>query len=560
MKNNFLNSIAALALITAVFSSCAKKLDLLPQNDLIPEKVYATPDGYKGVLAKIYGGLAIGGNNGPAGSPDISGGLDEGSQIAFIRPFINCQELPTDEAVCFWNDQTIKTYHSLNFTSADPFLKGMYARPLWNVTLVNEYLRESTPEKLASRNITGADADAITASRAEVRFMRAFNYWVMMDLFGKSSFATEDYGVASDDLPGEISRKDLFTYIMSELNAIDGDMLPAKTAEYGRVDQSANWALRARIYLNANIYTGTASPAYYDSAIIYAQKVISAGYSLNNVQVKTFSGYQQLFMADNDKRTNEIIWAINCDGVKTTGYGNTTFLINAPAGDDKSTYVYNAGGAGWKGYVATSGLANLFQDLSGSTDRRALFTTSLYGTSSTQIQIPQLLNASEANFGDASSGLHIAKWRNVRSDSLEIHDVTSRTFADVDFPVFRLAEMYLIYAEATLRGGNGNAATALNYINDIRTRAYNGNTAGNITSAQLTLPFILDERGRELYWEGHRRTDLIRYGLLTTGTYLWPWKGGVSGGTAVDAKYNLFPIPSSVLNANSNLTQNPGFN
>ncbi|MEO6541112.1 MAG: RagB/SusD family nutrient uptake outer membrane protein, partial [Ferruginibacter sp.] len=131
MKNNFLKSLAAMVLIAIVFASCAKKLDLLPQNDITPEKVYATPAGYKAVLAKIYGGLSIGGNNGPAGSPDISGGLDEGSQIAFIRPFFNCQELPTEEAVCFWNDQTIKNYHAFSFTAEDPFLKGMYARPIW---------------------------------------------------------------------------------------------------------------------------------------------------------------------------------------------------------------------------------------------------------------------------------------------------------------------------------------------------------------------------------------------------------------------------------------------
>lgn len=548
-----------MAVFACLLSSCAKQLDLLPQNDITPEKVYATSDGYKSVLAKIYGGLSIGGNVGPAGSADISGGLDEGSQIAFIRPFFNCQELPTDEAVCFWNDQTIKNYHALNYTSDDPFLKGMYARPIWNITLINEYLRESTDEKLASRNITGADAAAIKSSRAEVRFLRAFNYWVMMDIFGKSTFITESYGIASDQTPPEISRKDLFAYIMSELNAIEGDMLPAKSAEYGRVDKAANWALRARIYLNANVYNATNNTAYYDSAIIYANKVIAAPYSLNSTAVNGYSGFGQLFMADNDKRTNEIIWAINCDGAKTQGYGNTTFLVNCSSGDDKPVDYFKGGsGAGWKGYVATKNLSGLFSDPTGATDKRAMFTTSKFSTSATQVELPVLPNASEVNFGDPSSGLHVNKYKNIRSDNGEIHDVNNRTFADIDFPVFRLAEMNLIYAEAVLRGGNGNLATALQYINDLRTRAY-GNASGNITAGQLTLQFILDERGRELYWEGHRRTDLVRYGLLTTGTYLWPWKGGLASGTSVDSKYNLFPIPSSARNANPNLTQNPGF-
>jgi hypothetical protein len=168
--------------VVITITSCAKKLDLYPTNDLTPVKVYATAAGYKSVLAKIYGGLASGGNQGPAGQPDISGGLDEGSQIAFIRPFFNCEELPTDEAVVAWNDQTIHDYHNLSFTSADPFLKGMYARPMYNITLANEYLRYSTDEAVASHGITGADATNIKSTRAEVRFLRAFNYWLMMEL------------------------------------------------------------------------------------------------------------------------------------------------------------------------------------------------------------------------------------------------------------------------------------------------------------------------------------------------------------------------------------------
>ncbi|PZR28041.1 MAG: RagB/SusD family nutrient uptake outer membrane protein [Citrobacter freundii] len=528
----FIKFIPALLLPVILFS-CAKKLDLFPQNDLTSEKVYASAAGYKSVLAKIYGTLSITGNQGPAGQPDIGGGLDEGSQVAFIRMFFNCQELPTDEAVVAWNDQTIQNFHAMRWNSEDPFLKGIYARPIYNITLINEYLRESADDKLASRGISGAEADDIKKSRAEVRFLRAFNYWVMMDLFGKSTFITED-NLVGTDLPNEINRADLFKYIESELLAVETQLATVKTIEYGRVDQGADWALLARLYLNAQVYTGTPK---WTEAITYAKKAIGGGYSLQN-------NYAQLFMADNDKRKDEFLFAINCDGLKTQAYGNTTFLAHGAAGDDFSYYGM---GGGWYGYRATKGLADKFSDLSGGTDKRALFTTPNFGTSPTQVAISDVTNF--------ANGLHVAKWRNVRSDGAPVSDPT-KDFSDIDFPVFRLSEMYLIYAEAVLRGGTGgDNATAVTYINNIRQRAY-GNTSGNITSAQLNLQFILDERARELYWEGHRRTDLIRYGLLTSGTYLWPWKGGIATGSAVNDRYNIFPIPAENRTANPKLTQN----
>jgi len=547
MKLSIIKDLLLAAVPALLVTSCAKKLDLYPQNDLTPATTYATAAGYKSVLAKVYGTLAITGNQGPAGAPDIAGGLDEGSQVAFIRGFFNCEELPTDEAVVAWNDQTIHDFHNLAWTSADPFLKGMYARPIYDITLANEYLRESTDAKLASRGITGADAADIKKSRAEVRFLRAYNYWVMLDLFGKSTYITEADQIGTN-LPKEISRTDLFNYIESELKAIDGDLAAAKTIEYGRVDQSAEWALLARLYLNAQVYIGTAK---YTEAITYASKVIGAGYQL-------LSGYKKLFMADNDKETAEIIWAINCDGLHTQAYGNTTFFVHAPCGDDHNDYGV---GGGWNGYRATSALAALFpKDGAGNIDttgdkRGTAFYTSVYKATASQSTIKDV--------SDFSNGLHVKKYINIRSDGGPVSDVTN-TFSDVDFPVFRLSEMYLIYAEAFLRGGTGaDGPTALGYLNNIRYRAYGDSygpgNVGQLTLGNLTLQTVLDERGRELFWEGHRRTDLIRYGLLTSGTYLWPWKGGVASGTAVDGKYNLFAIPATNRTANPNLTQNPGY-
>ena len=539
MKNKIISRTLMLAVIISALASCAKKLDLFPANDLTEAQVYANAAGYKSVLAKLYGTLAITGNAGPAGQPDIAGGLDEGSQVGFIRGFFNLQELPTDEAIVAWDDQTIKNFHNLNWNSSDPFILGMYARPIYNVTLINEYIRQAADEKLSERGITGTDADNIRKSRAEARFLRAFNYWVMLDLFGKSTFITEADGVGTF-LPAEKSRTELFAYIESELLAIQNDLLPIKTAEYGRVDQGADWGLLAKLYLNAKVYTGVDKNT---EAVTFAKKVIDGGYSLQ-------PRYDQLFMADNDIRKNEFIFTANCDGLKTQAFGNTTFFIHAPAGSDNADY---GASGGWAGYRATKGLADLFPaDGSGNVDstkdkRGAAFYTSARKATPAQIAI--------TNVGDFNTGMAVRKYVNKRSDGLPVQDLTL-AYADIDFPIMRISEMYLIYAEGVLRGGtSGDAATALGYINLIRNRA----SATPWSASDLTLQNILNERGRELYWEGHRRTDLIRYNLLTTNTYLWPWKGGVASGTAVDAKYNIYPIPSANRSANLNLTQNTGY-
>ena len=516
--------------ISAVMVSCTEKLDLFPQNDVTSEVVYSTPQGYKQSLAKIYGSMALTGNQGPTGQADVFfPGSDEGANADFFRSFWKAQELSTDEAVIAWGDAGIQDFHNLNWTSSNQFLTGVYYKSLYQITLVNEFLRQSDDGKLSGRNITGADADNVRKYRAEARFLRAFQYWVLMDFFGNPPFVTEANEIGGPN-PAQITRKDLFTYIESELKAVDAGLLAPKTNEYGRADKAAAWALLARVYLNAEVYAGASK---YTEAITYSKKVIDAGYTLS-------SDYRQLMLADNHLNANEFIFTINYDGAKTQGFGGTTFLAHASIGGSISAA---SGGvnSGWSGLRTTKALVQKFADPSGATDKRAQFYQS-----GQNLEI-----ASQTTF---TEGYAIRKYKNIKRTGVA---GSNDVFVDIDMPVFRLPEMYFIYAEAIKRNGTGGDVNqALAYMNALRVRAY-GNTSGNINSVDLTTQFILDERARELYWEGFRRTDLIRYNQFTTGTYLWPWKGGVPGGTSVSPNRNLFPLPSADINANINLVQNP---
>jgi hypothetical protein len=333
-------------------------------------------------------------------------------------------------------------------------------------------------------------------------------------------------------LPAQASRADIFTYIESELKAIEGTLVAAKANEYGRADQAAAWSLLARIYLNAAVYTG--SPRYAD-AVTYSKKVIDAGYTL-------IPNYTQLMLADNNVSNTEFILTINYDGLKTQNYGGTTFLTHAPVGGSMAIANYGIN-SGWAGVRSTKNLPALFPDVTGTADKRSQF----------YIAGQSLEITSLTTFTD---GYAVTKYRNLTKAG---GNGSNTAFSDIDFPIFRLGEQYLIYAEATLRGGSGgDAALALTYVNNLRARAY-GNTTGNITSSQLTTDFVLDERGRELYWEGFRRTDLIRYNKFVESTYLWPWKGGVAGGTSVASFRKIYPIPSADISSNVKLTQNPGY-
>lgn len=541
MKKLVLTNLVALFGLLAL-QSCTKDLDLQPTNDVTSEVVYATPAGYKQVLAKVYGSFALTGNIGPAaptGFPGDIQGIDEGFSD-FFRLFWKAQELSTDEAVIAWGDAGIQDFHNMNWGANNNFLRGLYYRSMYQITLSNDFMRECSDENLARRGITGAAADNIRQYAQEARFLRAFQYWVLMDLYGNPPFVTEASPIGGPP-PQQIKRADLFNFLETELKALEST-IPA-TNEYGRVTTGAVQALLARIYLNAHVYTQNpttyvAGPTKFTEAATYAKKVIDGNYSLVN-------NYGWLMLADNHLNKSEFIFTINYDGLRTQGFGGTTFLTHAAVGGSIPAASFGVGG-GWGGIRTTKNLPNLFPDVTGSLDKRAQFYTAGQ-------------NLEIASQSDFTQGLAVSKFRNIKRDGTI---GSSQDYADIDIPIFRLAEMYLTYAEAVLRGGTGDATLALAYVNRLRGRAYANDPAsssGNISQSQLNLDFILDERARELYWEGFRRTDLIRFNRFVENTYLWPWKGGVSSGTGVAAFRKLFPLPSSDLNANPNLKQNTGY-
>lgn len=522
-------------------------LDLEPQSTTTASTLFKDEASYRAFLARIYSGIAVTGQEGPSGNSDITS-LDEGFSN-YLRQWWQLEELPTDEAVIAWGDEGIQDLHNHNWTTANQFNRAIYYRIFYQVSQANEFLRETTDAKLDERNVTQATRDQIKTYRAEARFMRALSYWHGIDLYGNIPFYTEDTPISADP-PSQSNRAEVFNYIERELQAIENDLPAPGQNEYGRADRAALWMLQAKLFLNAEVYAGANR---YSDCVAACKKVIDADvYSLEE-------NYRQLFMADNHL-SKEVIFAINFDGLSTQTWGGTTYLVHAALGgkmvdnfDDQTGEEYPdkdeaarrfGVNSGWFGLRATSAFVNLFPDVTGAVDERAIFYTD-----------GQSKEISATGISNFSEGYAVPKYSNLSSNEDPGSDLTH---PDTDFPMFRLADTYLMYAEAVLRGGSGgDVGTAVNYINSLRQRAYN-NEGGNISAGDLTLDFILAERGRELYWEGHRRTDLVRYNQFTENG-IWPHKGGVPEGKTTDKYRDLYPIPAGEILANPKLQQNPGY-
>ncbi len=517
--------------LNALLSSCTNDLDVTPKDDdeFLSETFFSDSNSYKKVLAKLYAGLYVGGNDGDD-KGDI-GGIG-GDFSSYLRLLFVTQEFPTDEAIVAWADQGLPEINTQTWNPTNQFLYGIFSRAFYQISLSNEFLRQTTEEKLNQRGVDAGLKTQIATFRAEARFLRAFSYVQLMDLFGNVPITTENDPVGIYK-PVQKSRAEVFAYVEKELIDLDKSLMASKANEYGRVDKTAAQFLLAKIYLNAKVYTGTAKNT---ECITACKAVLASNYSLANIP------YGHLFSADNNTNgaQNEIIFPVVSDGnsIRATGAG-MSFILHASIGGSMAASDRGMNG-GWQGIRTRKEFVKIFPDETAAGDKRGTFYTA-----------GQTLDI--VNIGSFTNGYVVTKYINLKSDGKPAQQID---IPDTDFPMFRIADIYLMYAEAVLRGGTGgDIATAVTYINQLRTRA----GATTIAASDLNLDFILDERGRELFWECHRRTDLIRFDKFTGASKLWQWKGGVKNGTSTDSYRNLMPIPTTAIQANPTLKQNPGY-
>ncbi|MCW4097305.1 RagB/SusD family nutrient uptake outer membrane protein [Segatella copri DSM 18205] len=545
-------------------TSCVSDLDQYPHTETTSKDVYTSLANYEAVLGKIYAAMVTSGQGKGGDNKDMESVLNKGAGFDYMRMFINMQECGTDEFASTWltGEQTTGLTY-LSWDANDAWVSDMYYRIYYNIALCNEFLRNAN-----SANFSGADAEKMKEYKAEVRFMRALFYYHALDFYRNIPMVTENDPVGSY-IPPRYTPQQTFDYIESELKDCVGDMLPASTCPYGQASQGAAYTLLAKLYLNSEVYTGVDKYAECKEA---CEKVMDMGYSLE-------SDYSKLFNADNDKRTNEIIFALPVSAEHIVSWGSSTYLVCGQVSlSNANQNVADYGvTAGWSEFRLRPEFVDKFTqtDIDGGDDgdKRCKFFTN--GQSK-----------DISSMTTETAGYLSEKWSNLKDDGITAASNTADAGVETDFPLFRLADVYLMYAECVVRckdandkpldwdpwngGININDQTviesrkkgAIYWINLLRERAYgkdeNGNPRGqvwkeNFSSKEAFLQFILDERARELYHEGYRRTDLIRYGQFTTNKYIWQWKGGTHDGQAVDSKYNIYPIPNTELTANPNL-------
>ena len=528
MKTNIYNKVKGLVKAVLPFylftllpmaTACTGDLNTEPLTDqtLTPEKALANEGAFDQQVAKIYSAFAISGSDGSGSSDIVSSDAGEGT---FTRCFWNLQELSTDEARIAWSDEGLNGLQFQQWTSTNRYFRLNFARMTLITALCNEFLIQSADK-------------GVDELRAEVRALRAFSYYIMLDLYRTAPWTDETTGIGSY-FPEQADAAKLFSFVESELKDVL-NALPAKSAtNYGKMNKYVAEMILANLYINAEVY---GQGNHYNDAVVVLGDIINAGgYALT-------ANYQDNFCYDNNE-SSEIIFPIIYDMDHAQTYGGTQYLIAASCGSGLSSKdILGLSNAEWAGMRAGQDLVERFEK----GDKRALFWT----TNESGDRSPEITSWSNYN-----EGYPCIKWTNKKKDG-EMLD--NQTFASTDYVFYRLADAYLLYVEAVKRGGNGDAGKAVSLYNEIQQRAF-GDNSHNISSLDdLSLADLLDERSRELYFEGHRRTDLVRFGCFVDNLN-WKWKGGSPGGIVkVDSKYNYFPIPQNDIDANPNLKQTKGY-
>lgn len=574
-----LKYIISILVTTSVFASCVGDLNVTPIDPSLntPDKALKTADDYFALLAGCYTGFATSGYKGPNDDPSISG-LD-GGQSQYFRGLYHLNGVSTDEVVCGWGDDGMPDMSKATWTADNTFVMSFYYRVFHQISLFNEFIR-----KVNTATIELPDAKRWIA---EARTLRAMCWLHAIDNFGNVPFSTENSSVGSE-APKQIKRADLFAYIEEELTELlaGNDLYDYAQGEYGRANKGLAAMILAKLYLNAEVYLGTASGNYYQKCADVLAPLVGK-YNLHTTSKGKYSAYQELFLADNHTCTEEVIFAIQQDGTYTKSWGVTQYLIFASVGGTMNSSETFGISSGWGGLRTTPQFFDLYTT---DDDRFLFYTNDIQEADFTRLYNAEVeaykealedyeeavaggdANAKEpepvkpfdewmklkekerhtkeiADMSTYANGYPPMKWRNVNSDGTPGQ---SSGFVDTDWPVYRYADALLMLAECELKGAAvSGGMTGKQAFDAVRARA-------GMSPIELTEQNLLDERGRELFQEGHRRSDLIRFGKYTSG-YNWAWKGGNVIGQDLPAHFDLFPIPSSDKNANSNLEQNPGY-
>lgn len=604
MKAIFNKIMIGVAMLSAVgMTSCVGDLDQLPKD---PSVIQATtfkenPKMYLSeLLAKCYLQLANSGQGGASGSSDIKG--VDGGTFQLTRCIIMLNEFPTDEMWWVYPDENgLLSMLQGTWGASTEALYGAYSRYYSSIGVCNDFLRTVRSLPGLGVEIGGSGATAISQAEVdqfcrEARAIRAFTYYQVIDQFGRATLAWDNQ--QSGEMPAQASsRNALFRQVLADLEDVEKNWDSSQGLIYGRISRESVQALLCRYYLNAEIFSEGTMQDGWQKCWNMAQKIIANHEGINQYgglvpdYLSVFCGSNDMFLPGGKlSQLNEILWGVPMEQDYTTAWGGTQFLVSAPLKNnsegsldpaDEDAFCnpdwYMAGDAwGCAGsrqqlnekFEFTDGLcpdvrtylwltdqAGCEQDIS----QRKMRTLSACWKPIKFTNLECNADGSMPMFQDPVNGLNRAgvhtEGVNEKTGEKEITMGSFIKFVNTDMPLIRLADVYLMAAEASLHNA-GNKADGMKYLNYVRARA----KADVLTNQnEMTEDFVLDERARELYWEGTRRTDLIRNHKFTSG-YTWDWKGGVHSGAPLDSYRTVYPIPANIKNLyGKDMVQNPGY-